>query len=147
MSDEWNLIVSVFALPTVRDRRSLECKDTNSQQTVFGGWLLSHQDLACLSQCKLHEPGKYLTVGIKELVFISTVDIGDLVRVYTRVKHVGKTSIQIEQKTTKNTLQTASCSLNKDPEIIVSTGIYIFVKVDGGNNKQEIIRQIHASET
>ena len=62
MSNDWNLIVSVFALP----------KDTNSQQSIFGGWLLSHQDLACLSQCKLHEPGKYLTVGIKDLIFVST---------------------------------------------------------------------------
>jgi acyl-CoA thioesterase YciA len=126
MSQDWNLIVSVFALP----------KDTNSQQTVFGGWLLSHQDLACLSQCKLHEPGKYLTVGIKDLVFVSTVDIGDLVRVYTQVKHVGTTSIQIVQKTTKNNLQ------GSQTEELVSTGVYTFVKVDSNNTKQEITRKL-----
>ncbi len=121
---EWNLMISVFAMP----------KDTNSQDSIFGGWLLSHQDLACLSQCKLHESGKYLTVGIRDLTFVSTVNIGDLVKVYTRVHKVGNTSIEIEQKTTKN-------SLDNTPEQLVSQGVFTFVKVDQNNTKQVIIKK------
>ena len=121
MDPSYNLIISVFAMP----------KDVNSQDSIFGGWLLCHQDLASLTQCKLHEAGRYLTVGIKDMTFVSTVSVGDLVRVYTKVKSVGNTSIEIDTLTTKN-------SLDNTPEVVVSKGVFTFVKVNEANIKQTI---------
>ena len=110
-STKGNISVSVFAMPS----------DTNSQNTIFGGWLLSHMDLAGLVECKQYSPGRYVTVGIEQMKFLQPVLVGDLVKIYTNVHKTGKTSITIKLLAEAN-------RLNGEDSFIVTEGLFTYVK-------------------
>jgi acyl-CoA thioesterase YciA len=112
------LAISVFALP----------RNTNSQHSIFGGWLLENSDLAGLVQCKQHSPGRYVTIAIDKMKFIKPVDVGDLVQFYTKIEKVGNTSITVKITTTTDHLDGMG-------EYIVTSGLFTFVKMDSSGNK------------
>ena len=43
----------------------------NNNGDIFGGWLLSQMDLAGIIECKKNSPGKYVTIAIVALSFLS----------------------------------------------------------------------------
>ena len=69
--------------------------DSNPAGDIFGGWVLSQMDIAagiCASeraQCRV------VTVALDGMHFIRPVKIGDILCVYTEVKRVGNTSLDI----------------------------------------------------
>lgn len=116
-----NLSISVFALP----------KHTNSKNTIFGGWLLSHLDLAGLVECRNTHPGRYLTVGIDKMKFVKPVFVGDLVKIYTGVERIGRTSMTIKLVAKVN-------RMNGEDDIIVTEGLFTYVKTNDQNEPEEI---------
>ena len=112
------LSISVFAMPA----------DTNSQNSVFGGWLLSHMDLAGLVECKMYAPGRYVTVAIDKMKFVKPVAVGDLVQIFTQVEHVGKSSITVKLIAEAN-------RLDGQPPFQVTEAQMTFVRVDEDGNK------------
>ena len=112
------LTISVFALP----------KDINSQDSIFGGWLLENSDLAGLVQCKQHSPGRYVTVAIDKMKFIKPVEVGDLVQFYTSIDRIGNTSITIKITAYANHLKGSD-------NFLVTSGLFTFVKTDESGNK------------
>jgi acyl-CoA thioesterase YciA len=112
------LSISVFAMPS----------DTNSQNSVFGGWLLSHMDLAGLVECKMFKPGRYVTVAIDQMKFVKPVAVGDLVQIFTSVEKVGKSSLTIKC--------VAECNrLDGTEPFQVTKALMTFVKVDEKGTK------------
>ncbi len=103
--------MSVFALPA----------DTNSQGSIFGGWLLSHLDSAGLVECKLFCPGRYVTVGIDKMKFLRPVLVGDLVKIYAKVFKKGNTSLTIHLTAEANRLDGTS-------DFLVTEGYFTYVK-------------------
>ena len=86
-------------MPARRDpaiRVTLLPKDTNKHGTVFGGVILEQLDLAGSVAAHRHRPHRYVTVCMKEVVFVAPVYVGDVVSFYTRTKKVGRTSVTIE---------------------------------------------------
>ena len=74
-------------------------RDTNPHGTIFGGVILSYIDLAGAVGAQ-HEirsrnwPDQLLvTVAMKSIEFHRPVWVGDIVSFYTRVVHVGRTSL------------------------------------------------------
>ncbi|MDH3386742.1 MAG: acyl-CoA thioesterase [Gammaproteobacteria bacterium] len=69
--------------------------DSNPSGDIFGGWVLAQMDIAagiCASeraQCRV------VTVALDGMHFIRPVKIGDILCVYTEVKRVGNTSLEI----------------------------------------------------
>ena len=69
--------------------------DSNPAGDIFGGWVLSQMDIAagiCASeraQCRV------VTVALDGMHFIRPVKIGDILCVYTEIKSVGNTSLEI----------------------------------------------------
>jgi acyl-CoA thioesterase YciA len=116
-----NLSISVFALP----------KHTNSKNTIFGGWLLSHLDLAGLVECRNRHPGRYLTVGIEKMKFVKPVFVGDLVKIYTNVERIGKTSMTIKLIAKVN-------RMDGNNDIVVTEGLFTYVKTNDHNEPEEI---------
>ena len=123
MENLGNLAISVFALP----------KDMNSQNFIFGGWLLENSDLAGLVQCKKYSPGNYVTIAIDKLKFIKPVEVGDLVQFYTSIQNIGTTSITIQITATANRLK------GQEPFVIIS-GLFTFVKTDANGDKIVILK-------
>ncbi len=91
MSDEVELppaeepVIRTIAMPA----------DTNPSGDIFGGWLMSHMDLAGSSAAGRRAHGRTATVAVDSMHFLRPVKVGDEVSVYARVVGTGRTSIRI----------------------------------------------------
>ena len=89
-------------------------------------------DLAGIIECKKKSPGKYVTIAIDKMKFVKHVSIGDLVKIYTEIKHIGNTSITIFMKAYVDRLE------NKE-DIEVTNGLFTYVKIDDSRNPIKIV--------
>ena len=71
-------------------------KDTNGIGDIFGGWLMSHADIAGAILANRRAAGRVVTVAVNEFVFLQPVLVGDVVSFYTDVAKVGNTSITVD---------------------------------------------------
>ena len=69
--------------------------DTNSNGDIFGGWIMSHMDIAGGMLAKELMQGRCATVAADAFKFIRPVSVGDIVCYYGHIKHVGNTSLTI----------------------------------------------------
>lgn len=69
--------------------------DTNASGDIFGGWLMSQVDIAGSIAAYRRARGRIVTVAVNEFRFLKPVYVGDLVSLYSRVIHVGHTSIRV----------------------------------------------------
>ena len=99
-------------------------RDTNAQGSIFGGVILSHIDLAGVTEARKHAAKRFVTVAIKEVVFKKPVYVGDTVSFYTKTKKLGTTSVTIEVQVEAQRWQ--------DPteRVIVTEAELTFVAVD-----------------
>ena len=70
--------------------------DTNANGDIFGGWVLSQMDQAGGIAGVDRAHGRVVTVALDAMTFIRPVRVGDVLCVYTRVSHVGRTSMKIQ---------------------------------------------------
>ncbi len=70
--------------------------DTNANGDIFGGWVLSQMDQAGGIAGVERASGRVVTVAVDGMTFLRPVAVGDVLCVYTRVSHVGRTSMKIE---------------------------------------------------
>ena len=70
--------------------------DTNANGTIFGGWVMSHVDLAGSVPAVKRAAGPVVTVAVNSFTFREPVFVGDLVSFYARVCKTGRTSITID---------------------------------------------------
>ncbi len=84
----------------VRDaaiRITMMPRDTNAHGTVFGGIILSYIDVAGGVEAVRHtHHDRFVTVAMKEVIFLEPVFIGDLVSFYAETVRVGSTSITVK---------------------------------------------------
>jgi len=85
-SPQGDLTVRTIAMPA----------DTNANGDIFGGWVLSQMDQAGGIAGVDRAQGRVVTVSLNAMTFIRPVRVGDVLCVYTRVSHVGRTSMKIE---------------------------------------------------
>ena len=72
-------------------------RDTNAHGTVFGGIILSYIDVAGGVEAVRHtRHDRFVTVAMREIIFLEPVFIGDLVSFYAETLKVGKTSITVK---------------------------------------------------
>jgi acyl-CoA thioesterase YciA len=78
-------MVRVLAMP----------KDTNALGDIFGGWLMSHADVAGAVLAMRRAAGRVVTVAVNEFVFVQPVYVGDVVAFHCEVEKVGRTSLTV----------------------------------------------------
>jgi acyl-CoA thioesterase YciA len=72
-------------------------RDTNAHGTIFGGIILSYIDVAGGVEAVRHTGhDRFVTVAMKEIIFLQPVYVGDLVSFYATTTKVGSTSITIK---------------------------------------------------
>lgn len=71
-------------------------RDTNGLGDIFGGWLMSHADIAGAILAFNRAGGRVVTVAVNEFRFLQPVYVGDVVSFYTDVARIGNTSITID---------------------------------------------------
>jgi acyl-CoA thioesterase YciA len=69
--------------------------DSNPSGDIFGGWVLSQMDIAASTCAVERTQCRTVTVALDAMSFISPVKIGDVLSVYTELKKVGNTSMDI----------------------------------------------------
>lgn len=78
-------------------RLTMMPRDTNAHGTVFGGVILSYIDVAGGVEAVRHtRHERFVTVAMREIIFLQPVFIGDLVSFYAETVKVGSTSITIK---------------------------------------------------
>lgn len=81
------LMLRVMAMPA----------DSNPGGAIFGGWLMSHMDIAgALLAGRAAGNARIVTVAVNSLVFKQPVAVGDLLSFYAEVIKIGTTSVTIE---------------------------------------------------
>ena len=70
-------------------------KDTNPNGDIFGGWIMSHVDLAGGIVAASRIRGRMATVAVNQFTFKHPVYVGDLVSIYGEVQRVGTTSLTV----------------------------------------------------
>ena len=69
--------------------------DANANGDVFGGWIMAQVDLAGAVLPSRIAKGRIATVAVNQFIFKQPVSIGDLLSLYSRVDHIGNTSITV----------------------------------------------------
>ena len=70
-------------------------RETNAHGTIFGGIILSYIDQAGAVGAIEAGCNRVVTVAMDKVEFHQPVFVGDLVSLYTRVEHIGRTSVVI----------------------------------------------------
>jgi len=71
-------------------------RDTNTAGDIFGGWIMSHVDIAGAVVATQRARGRVVTVAVNEFQFKKPVFIGDVVSFYAEIKKEGTTSITVD---------------------------------------------------
>jgi acyl-CoA thioesterase YciA len=79
------LVLRICAMP----------KDVNANGDIFGGWLLSHIDLAGAGLAQEVARSRVATVAIESMSFDAPIQVGEYVCFYAQVQKIGRTSIRV----------------------------------------------------
>lgn len=71
-------------------------KDTNTAGDIFGGWIMSHVDVAGSIEAFQRANGRVVTVAVNSFVFKKPVFVGDVVSFFTELVKIGNTSITVD---------------------------------------------------
>jgi acyl-CoA thioesterase YciA len=107
--------------------------DLNPSGDVFGGWLLSHLDVAGAICATKATKRKVVTVAVKDMQFRKPIFVQDIVNIYTEVMLIGKTSITIKL--------TAYADRNYghgEHNVLVADAIFVYVAISTPGVKEEI---------
>ncbi|WP_370875443.1 acyl-CoA thioesterase [Methylobacterium amylolyticum] len=107
--------------------------DTNANGDIFGGWVLSQMDQAGGIAGVEQSQGRVVTVALDAMTFIRPVRVGDVLCVYTRVSHVGRTSMKIEVEAWARRFQTQIRER-------VTQATFTFVAIDDAGRPRPIPR-------
>ncbi len=107
--------------------------DTNANGDIFGGWVVSHMDMAAGIAGRLHAKSRVVTVAIEKLVFIKPVYVGDTVCCYADLQKVGRTSMQF-------LIEVWTVSLQHETPKKVAEGVFTFVAIDEDRKPQPVVR-------
>lgn len=99
-------------------------RDTNAQGSIFGGVILSHIDLAGVTEARRHAAKRFVTVAMKEVVFRKPVFVGDTVSFFTKTKKRGTTSVTIRVEVEAQRWK------NPKERVLVTEAEITFVAVD-----------------
>ncbi|MGH8744771.1 MAG: acyl-CoA thioesterase [Burkholderiales bacterium] len=70
--------------------------ETNSSGHIFGGWVMSQDDIAGSIPAIRRARGRVATVAVNSFVFRQPVFVGDLVSLYAEIVRIGRTSITVD---------------------------------------------------
>ena len=105
--------------------------DTNANGDIFGGWLVSHMDLAAGVLAKKVSRGRVTTVAIHSMTFLMPVHVGDVVSFHVELLKMGKTSMTIAVEAWTETLATGE-------KFRVTEGTFVFVAIDEHGKPRQV---------
>ncbi len=111
--------------------------DTNMNGDIFGGWVVSHMDMACGIAARRHAKSRAVTRAIDKLEFIRPVYVGDTVCCYAELMKTGRTSMQFHIEVWTIGLDNNS----EDQRMKVAEGLFTFVAIDATGKPRQLDSQ------
>jgi acyl-CoA thioesterase YciA len=124
-SPRGELTVRISAMPA----------DTNANGDIFGGWVMSHVDIAGSIPATRRARGRVATVAVNSFVFRQPVLVGDVVSFYAEVVKVGRTSITVDVQVY------AQRNPIKEQCVKVTEAALTYVAVDGNGRPRVVATQ------
>ncbi|QWT47388.1 acyl-CoA thioesterase [Azospira inquinata] len=106
--------------------------DVNQNGDIFGGWVMSHVDMAGGIVAMRRARGRAVTVAVNSFQFKQPVSIGDVVSLYAKIIKVGRTSITIDVEVF------AERNYFRPVTVKVTEATLTYVAIDVGGNKREL---------
>lgn len=72
--------------------------DANATGDIFGGWLMSHTDIAGAIVASDRAQGHVVTIAVKQLTLLKPLFVYDVVSFYGKVVAVGQTSVTVQME-------------------------------------------------
>jgi acyl-CoA thioesterase YciA len=110
-------------------------RDENMFGDIFGGWIMSHVDIAGGVEAMRYGRGRVATVAVNSFHFQQPVSSGDVVSFYADIIKVGKTSVTVA-------VQVFAERRPQDPVTVkVTEATLTYVAIDDEGWKRELPRQ------
>jgi acyl-CoA thioesterase YciA len=100
-------------------------KDVNTGGSIFGGWIMSHVDIAGSIPAELRAKGPIVTRAVEAFEFKKPVFVGDLISLYAKVISVGRSSIKVDVEVYSQSIKKGVVTTNK-----VTEAILVYVAID-----------------
>ncbi|MFA5122455.1 acyl-CoA thioesterase [Zavarzinia sp.] len=113
-------------------------RDSNANGDIFGGWILSHMDIAAGVLASKRAKGRIATVAIDAMTFHKPVYVGDLVSIYGDVIAVGRTSIKVRLETWVERQRRRDGSIAPPETVRVTEGTFIMVAIDDAGRPRPV---------
>lgn len=107
--------------------------DTNGLGDIFGGWLMSHADIAGAVLAFRRAKGRVVTIAVNEFGFLRPVFVGDVVSFYTDIHRVGNTSITVDI-----TMFSARNSDGREEHVRVATARITYVHIGADRQPRKV---------
>lgn len=120
------LILRTIAMPA----------DTNPNGDMFGGWILAQMDIAGGIRAKEFTRGRFVTVAVSSVEFISPIKVGDIVCCYGDIVRIGNSSITLALEVWATPILHEG---EQDcPSYKVTSAEFIYVAIDNKGKKRLI---------
>lgn len=113
-------------------------KDANGNGDIFGGWILSHMDIAAGVIAAQQAGGRVATVAITAMAFHKAVYVGDLVSIYGSVLKVGRTSITVHLETWVDRQNARDGHRIPHERVRVTEGTFVMVAIDDSGRPRPV---------
>lgn len=109
--------------------------NTNPNGQIFGGWVVSHMDLAGLNVALKYTESNHrvVTVAIDSMTFVEPVFVGDFICCYADLVKIGRTSMTIN-------IETWAIGPQDKERRLVTEGEFVYVAIDD-NGKPVPVKQ------
>lgn len=111
-------------------------KDTNGLGDIFGGWLMSHADIAGAVLGFRRARGRVVTIAVNEFTFLRPVFVGDVVSFYTDLNKVGNTSVTIDI-----TMFSARTTDGREESVRVATARITYVHIGADRMPRKVPKE------
>ncbi len=105
-------------------------------EPLFGGWLMSHADIAGAIHAYRRAGGKVVTVAVDDFTFIQPVYIGDVVTFFCELERIGRSSMVVAVD-----IQAERPGSPAGTYIRVASARITYVHIDDQRRPREIRRQ------
>ncbi len=110
-------------------------KDTNAAGDIFGGWIMSHVDIAGSIAASRRAKGRVVTVAVNAFHFVAPAYVTDVVSFYAEVIKVGNTSLTVDVEVyAERGLRTT----NPGEVVKVTEAVLTYVAVDENRQKRPV---------
>ncbi|MBG8933359.1 acyl-CoA thioester hydrolase YciA, partial [Neisseria meningitidis] len=113
-------------------------RDTNPNQDIFGGWIMSQMDLGGGILAAEIARGRIVTVAVQEMNFIRPVKVGNVVCCYGHCVRVGNTSLQLKVEVWVKTLMNDCVTEDRH---LVTEAVFTYVAIDAEGNPRPIPKE------